>query len=200
MRPESDRYREAVVEMMTMTGTAVLLSALTTGIGFSVLIAPAIVPVMPIRTVGITLLVIGGIASTLVFSVILVPTLAWLLRFRRRHREGSWSKVSRTPITAGWLVLLICGSLTAVGGLSMDALSQPISREFETPDDLQSIETLARYSEVFGSGQTSMFITDATERGPANGTLSHPDSRSSMRWMRWNDRSTASIRRRRSAT
>lgn len=166
---EEDRYREAVVEMMTTTGTAVLLSALTTVIGFSVLIAPAIVPVMPIRTVGITLVI--GIASTLVFSVILVPTLAWLLRFRRRHREGSWSKVSRTPITAWWLVLLICGSLTAVGVAQMDALSQPITGSSETPDDLQSIETLARYSEVFGSGQTSMFITDATERGPANGTL-----------------------------
>ena len=137
---EEDRYREAVVEMMTTTGTAVLLSALTTVIGFSVLIAPAIVPVMPIRTVGITLVI--GIASTLVFSVILVPTLAWLLRFRRRHREGSWSKVSRTPITAWWLVLLICGSLTAVGVAQMDALSQR-SQESDS-DDLQSIETLAR--------------------------------------------------------
>ena len=55
------------------------------------------------------------------------------------------------------------------------------------------------HAEVFGSGQTSMFITDATGRGPANGTfLSGPPVLDAMD--RWNDRSTASIRRRRSAS
>ena len=57
--------------MANSTGVAVLLSAVTTIIGFSVLIAPQIV--VSVRSVGMT--TVFEISST-IFSVILVPTLA----------------------------------------------------------------------------------------------------------------------------
>ena len=48
-------YRTCVLEMTRSTGLAVLLSAFTTVIGFSVLMVPQIVAVTPIRSVGVTL-------------------------------------------------------------------------------------------------------------------------------------------------
>ena len=55
-------YKSCVMEMTRSTGVAVFLSAMTTIVGFSVLIAPLIVPIAPIRSVGITLVI--GISST----------------------------------------------------------------------------------------------------------------------------------------
>ena len=72
-------YRSCVMEMSRTTGVAVLVSAVTTIIGFSVLILPSIVSIIPIRSVGMTL--VAGIIATLIFSMILVPVLTWLLRF-----------------------------------------------------------------------------------------------------------------------
>ncbi len=50
-------YKECILEMTSSTGVAVFLSAMTTIIGFSVLIAPSIVPITPIRSVGLTLVI-----------------------------------------------------------------------------------------------------------------------------------------------
>ena len=89
-------YRDCVIGMTKSTGVAVLLSGATTVIGFSVLIAPSIVPIIPIRSVGLTLVV--GITSTLILSLILVPVLAWLLRFNKRTNLSMWKGIGRVPI------------------------------------------------------------------------------------------------------
>ena len=77
--------RSTVMAIMT-TGNAILLSALTTMIGFSVLTWKELVPIAPMRTVGITLLI--GIFSTFILSVLMVPALIELLKYRKGQ---SWS-------------------------------------------------------------------------------------------------------------
>ena len=57
---------KATVMAAMTTGNAIFLSALTTIIGFSVLTWPELVPIQPMRTVGITLLL--GIACTFALS------------------------------------------------------------------------------------------------------------------------------------
>jgi len=71
----------ATVKSAMTTGHAIFLSALTTIVGFSVLTWPSLVPIQPMRTVGVTLLI--GIASTFLLSMIMVPALIELLRYRR---------------------------------------------------------------------------------------------------------------------
>ena len=53
------------METMGTTGKAVLLSAITTMIGFGVLTISGLVPIVPMRTVGITLVL--GILCTDIF-------------------------------------------------------------------------------------------------------------------------------------
>ena len=72
---------KATVMAAMTTGNAIFLSALTTIIGFSVLTWPELVPIQPMRTVGVTLLL--GIACTFVLSMLMVPALIELLRYRR---------------------------------------------------------------------------------------------------------------------
>ncbi len=71
----------ATVRAAMTTGHAIFLSALTTIIGFSVLTWDSLVPIQPMRTVGTTLLL--GISVTFLLSMIMVPALIQLLRYRR---------------------------------------------------------------------------------------------------------------------
>lgn len=165
---DAELYRTCIMEMTRTTGAAVLLSATTTVIGFSVLMAPAIVPVTPIRSVGVTLVL--GIASTLIFSLLLVPTLAWLLRYSRKATPAAWSPVSRAPVQHWYAVVAVVLVVTMVGIANLDALSEPITGSSEAPDGIESLEKLATYSEQFDAGQTSLFVFDASSRPNNNGT------------------------------
>jgi len=71
----------ATVRAAMTTGNAIFLSALTTIIGFSVLTWPELVPIKPMRTVGVTLLI--GISTTFVVSMLMVPSWIELLQYRR---------------------------------------------------------------------------------------------------------------------
>ena len=161
-------YRECVLEMTRSTGVAVFLSAMTTIVGFSVLIAPQIVSIAPIRSVGVTLCL--GIFSTLIFSIILVPTLAWMLRFNKRSNP-QWLKnglkhVGTFPVSALGILVIICGAIavTSLGVSNWDTMNEPITGSSEAPDGIDSLNVLAEYSRAFSGGQTSLFIFDAEER------------------------------------
>ena len=161
-------YKECILEMASSTGVAVFLSAMTTIIGFSVLMAPTIVPITPIRSVGLTLVI--GIISTLIFSIILVPTLAWLTKFNKRTNPQVWGEISKIPIKGFLMIILLAGGVTTLGLLSLDEMNEPISGSSEAPDGIESLDALAEYSRQFGSGQTSLFIYHAEDRPNENNT------------------------------
>ena len=161
-------YKKCVMEMTRSTGVAVFLSALTTIVGFSVLILPMIVPVSPIRSVGITLVI--GITSTLVLSIILVPCLAWILKFNKRSNPSMWKNIGKVPVRGFLIILLLTGSISLYGVANMDELNKPITGASEAPDGIESLNSLAEYSRQFSSGQTSLFIFDASNRPNDNNT------------------------------
>ena len=159
---DADFYRQCVLEMTRSTGVAVFLSALTTIVGFSVLIAPQIVTISPIRSVGVTLCI--GIISTLVFSIILVPTLAWMLRFNKRTNPSLWKDIGTWPVRGFAFILVGALLVTGWGVLNLDEMNEPITGSSEAPEGIASLNTLAKYSREFSGGQTSLFIFDAEER------------------------------------
>ena len=136
-------YRSCVMEMSRTTGVAVLVSAVTTIIGFSVLILPSIVSIIPIRSVGMTL--VAGIVATLIFSMILVPVLTWLLRFNKRTNPPMWGAISRFPVKNFAVVILIAGAITFAGLSNLDELDKPITGSDQTPDNIPSMEAMVEY-------------------------------------------------------
>jgi len=165
---DKEFYIECVTKMASSTGVAVFLSALTTMVGFSVLIAPQIVSIAPIRSVGLTLVV--GIFSTLLFSIVLVPALAWLLKFHKRTNPGMWKNIGKVPVRFFVIILLVTSTITVYGIANMDELNEPITGSSEAPEGIESLDKIAQYSEQFDSGQTSMFVFDATNRANDNET------------------------------
>ena len=163
----------ATVSAALTTGHAILLSALTTIIGFSVLMWPSIVPIAPMRTVGLTLLL--GIFTTFIVSMVMVPALVQLLRYRKTPSaafDSLWDKIGEVPVRVYLLVLIVAGAFTAYGVMILDdELGKEISGSAdEVPPGLASYEALREYSIEFQGGQTNMFIVDAEMRGELNGT------------------------------
>ncbi|MDP6906365.1 MAG: MMPL family transporter [Candidatus Thalassarchaeaceae archaeon] len=168
-------YLGATVDAVMTTGNAILLSALTTIIGFSVLAWPWLVPIKPMRTVGLTLVL--GIACTFFFSMIMVPALGWILRYRKRGHasaERLWTQVGEFSVKGWWAVIVIA---LIVSGLGVAIITEEMGKEItgssdEVPPGLETYETLSEYSRVFEGGQTNMFIVDASEYD--NGTNDAP--------------------------
>jgi len=163
----------ATVRAVLTTGHAIFLSALTTIVGFSVLRWPSLVPIEPMRTVGTTLLL--GISTTFVLSMLMVPALVQLLRYRKTRFKAFdelWEKVGEIPVKATVVVILVTIFFTGWGGYILkEELGEGISgASEEVPPGLESYETLREYSLAFDGGQTNMFIVDATQRGAQNGT------------------------------
>ena len=168
---DPDVYLNATVDAVMTTGNAIFLSALTTIVGFSVLAWPFLVPIKPMRTVGLTLVL--GIVCTFFFSMIMVPVLGWVLRYRKRGLETAdkaWKKIGKVPVVGWWAVILVAFAVSGVGILLMaDTMGDDITGSSdEVPPGLESYQTLAEYSRVFEGGQTNMFIVDATDHTGEN--------------------------------
>ena len=166
-------YLKATVAAAETSGHAIMLSALTTIIGFSVLTWTELVPIRPMRTVGTTLLL--GIFITFILSLIMVPALAFILRYRKGRSSATdnlWSKIGQIPLRWTWTVLIVSMLVTAFGVYYLEEeLGKDITgASSEVPPGLVTYEALAEYSRVFEGGQTNMFIVDATDRGRMNDT------------------------------
>jgi predicted RND superfamily exporter protein len=163
----------ATVRAVMTTGHAIFLSALTTIIGFSVLMWPMLVPIAPMRTVGITLVI--GIMTTFILSMLMVPALVEIFKYRKGQTKAFdklWDKIGEIPVKTTLLVLIVTSVVTIFG---ISILSETLGQEItgssdEVPPGLSSYEALREYSIVFEGGQTNMFIIDATDRGSHNDT------------------------------
>jgi|TARA_B100000214_G_scaffold372179_1_gene349923 hypothetical protein len=163
----------ATVRAALTTGNAIMLSAMTTIIGFSVLTWTFLVPIQPMRTVGVTLLI--GIFVTFLLSMIMVPALVELLRYRKGKTQlfdKMWDRIGEVPVKNTLLVILVALFVTFSGVQKFtETMGQQITAgPDEVPPNLESYETLREYSVVFEGGQTNMFIINAEERGQVNGT------------------------------
>ena len=164
-------YLGATVDAAMTTGNAIFLSALTTVVGFSVLAWPFLVPIKPMRTVGLTLVL--GIVCTFFFSMVMVPALGWILRYRKRGLESAdkaWKEIGKVPVVGWWAVVIVAILVSSMGALMMaDEMGKDITGSSdEVPPGLATYETLAEYSRVFEGGQTNMFIVDASEYSGQN--------------------------------
>ena len=163
----------ATVRAGLTTGNAIMLSAMTTIIGFSVLTWTFLVPIQPMRTVGITLLI--GIFVTFLLSMIMVPALVELLRYRKGKTQlfdKMWDRIGEIPVKGTIVVILVALVVTVLGvAMFSETMGQQIAAgRDEVPPNMASYEALVEYSTVFEGGQTNMFIINAEERGSVNGT------------------------------
>ena len=100
------------------------------------------------RTVGLTLLL--GIFTTFIVSMVMVPALVQLLKYRKTPSaafDSLWDKIGEVPVRVYLLVLIIAGAFTAYGVMILDdELGKEITGSAdEVPPGLASYEALREY-------------------------------------------------------
>ncbi len=139
---------------------AIMLSALTTGIGFASLMIGTLPPIF---TMGLALTI--GIGLTYVMVYILVPSLIVLLKYEKRTKTKGMKTFSTVPSRNRKKIILFA----LVAALISIALIPSVRFDADylnmAPRDEPSVVKMQEYSRYMGGGQIGMFIVrrDHTE-------------------------------------
>jgi len=158
--PDDDPVVRAQKALST-TGKAVLMSAITTMIGFFSL---AFGSLMPVTTVGLTLTI--GILFCFILSMFMSPAVAILVNYRKKASEAMFAKAAKIP-TKRSKSIIIAFILVLLLSLSMFPLVETDTNIIKmAPDDpsingYDKIRTIITYSEKFNAGALGMTLVDS---------------------------------------
>ena len=158
-KDEGKKMPKATYLALMSTGKATLLCALTDSIGFSALF---ISPIIPMRTVGFTMIV--GVICSFFLTVSMTPAIMKLTNYSR-HKSDGWKKIAIFS-TKQWKAILVVVLLTTAYSIArISVMDQDMKGNESAPDDVDSIQKLKEYSEEFEAGQTGiLLINNQTER------------------------------------
>ena len=158
-KDEGNKMPKATYLALLSTGKATLLCALTDSIGFSALF---ISPIVPMRTVGFTMII--GVICSFFLTVSMTPAMMRLTNYSR-HKSGGWKKIAIFS-TKQWKAILVVVLLTTAYSIArISVMDQDIKGNESAPEDVDSIQKLKEYSEEFEAGQTGiLLINNQTER------------------------------------
>ena len=170
---ESGTPQEKMAIAIQSTGKAVLLSAITTVIGF---ISLVITPMAPIKTVGIALA--GGIIIVYILTMVMVPNLTMLLDLKKPSHPPpkviefvveqpiNWAKTTLSI----FLILMIVSAVWA-----RPQVEENIDLLDMAPQNQPPIMKMKQYSEEFNAGQIGMLLIDGAVAGDRDDATTEND-------------------------
>ncbi|KYK27019.1 hypothetical protein AYK20_03195 [Thermoplasmatales archaeon SG8-52-1] len=138
---------ERIEKILNYTGRAVLLSTITTIIGFSSLMISSISPIV---TFGFGCAI--GILFCFISAIIIVPCLVIILKFEKKDHIPSWKKLARFIINNRMRVIFIASVLAALSLLVLPQVKTDVNYLDLAPKGIPEVEAMYTYSENFGSG------------------------------------------------
>ena len=134
------------------TGKATLQCAVTDSIGFSALF---ISPIVPMRTVGLTMII--GVICSFFLTVSMTPAIMKLTNYSR-HKNKGWTSIAILS-TKQWKAILVVVLLTTTYSIArISVMDQNITGSESAPEDVDSIQKLSEYSDKFDAGQTGILL------------------------------------------
>jgi len=138
---------DRVEKTLRSTGKAVLLSTVTTMIGFGSLMISSMSPI-----VAFGFACVVGILFCFISSCVLVPVLALILKFEKLGRLPGWKKVARF-VAENRLRLIILATVIAIFSAACFPMIETDVNYLEmAPQDDPVIQKMYEYSEKFGGG------------------------------------------------
>ncbi len=151
--------KEKMAEALESTGRAVLLSAITTIIGF---ISLALTPMKPIQTVGYSLAM--GIVVVYVMTMIMVPNLTMMLDLKKPSHPPPKAFVSAVSIPINWSKITLSVFLIAMlisAGISRPNVEENVDLLEMAPEGVGAVDKMKTYSTEFEAGQPGFLLIDA---------------------------------------
>jgi predicted RND superfamily exporter protein len=151
---------------LNSTGRAVFLSAVTTIIGF---ISLTFTPMKPIQTVGWSLA--GGIVVVYIMTMIMVPNLTMMLDLKKPSHPPPKLFVQAVGVPLKWtrltLVLFLAAMLMSAG-ISRDNVEENINLLEMAPQNVESVQKMAVYSDEFEAGQPGFLLVEGNLEASPN--------------------------------
>ena len=150
---------ERLARSVKAINPAIMLSALTTGIGFASLMIGTLPPIF---TMGFALTL--GILFTYILTYILVPALIVMLRYEKKRYSKGMKAFSTVPsrnrkkiVLVSVIAVVVSVSLISQVRLDADYLAM-------APQDDPTVVKMDEYSRYMGGGQLGMFISRTDPR------------------------------------
>jgi hypothetical protein len=150
---ETHEPKEAIKRTLPTTGKAVLLSAITTMVGFASLM---ITPMPMVAKLGFVFVL--GIFYLFLSAIVLVPCLLLILKYRKRGRIKEWRRIlqltAHPKLTILVTVLITIASLSCITHISTEVNIFAV----EPPADLPLTGKAMEYTEKLGIGQPGILL------------------------------------------
>lgn len=159
---ETHDPEEAIRRTLPTTGRAVLLSAVTTMVGFASLM---ITPLPMIAKMGFVFVL--GILCLYLSAIILVPCLLLILKYRKKGKIREWKKTLRIT-SHPKIIISMTLLITIISILSIPEISTEVDLfAIDPPADLYLTRKAMDYTEKLGMGQPGMLMV--------RGNITDPD-------------------------
>jgi len=149
---------KAVKKMISTTGRAVFLSAITTVVGFASLTTS---DMPPIANMGLAFVI--GVLYCFISAMILIPSL--LLAFPPTHGvELKWSSLANLTRHRKQIIMLLL-AVSLVSLAAFPSISTKTSVWEMMPQKMESYKKMMEYSEKFHAGQSGVILVNTSSEG-----------------------------------
>ena len=149
---------KVVENTLSLTGKAVLLSTITTIIGFGSLMVSSMPPIVEF---GIGCII--GIIFCFISATILVPCLALILKFEKTGYVRDWKIVSNIAINNKKRFLLFACFFAVMSIIVLPGIKTDVNYFDLVPEGIPEVDIYFEYAETFGGGTNVNMILIETE-------------------------------------
>ena len=150
-----------IEKIISSTGRAVLLSTVTTIIGFASLMISDMAPMVKFGF-GCAI----GIFFCFISATILVPCLSLILKFEKKGRIPSWDKFSKFVVKNSSRILIIAIFLALFSVMLIPQVKTDVNYFDLAPEDVPELDAIYEYSDKFGGGANfNAFIIETDPYG-----------------------------------
>ena len=157
-RVEESSPEEALRHIIGTTGKAVLLSAVTTIVGFASLLSSTM---PPIENMGLAFLI--GVLYCFIATMVLVPALLLISNYKQKGIKG-WDSFAKLVKYRKHILLLFI-VLTALSVAALPSVSSETNIYEMMPSRMPSSQAMRAYSEDFNSGQMGVVEIETGPEG-----------------------------------
>jgi len=157
---------ERMEKILNSTGKAILLSTITTIIGFASLMISSMSPVV-IFGFGSAI----GILFCFISAILLAPALSLILNFEKDNKTPSWEKLAKFILLNKRRVVVIACFFAVMSIIVMPQIKTDVNYLDMVPSGIPELEKLQEYSNNFGGANFNGLLVETAPQG-----LTHPET------------------------
>ncbi len=151
---------DRIEKILRSTGKAVLLSTITTIIGFGSLMISSMAPMV---TFGFGCAI--GIFFCFISAIVLVPCFSILLKFEKKGKIPKWRAFAKFAISNRYRVILVASFFAIMSVILIPQVTTDVNYFDMAPEGLAEVDAMFEYSERFGQGGNFNAFLIETEPG-----------------------------------